>query len=208
MFAAFCVGVSETLIGYPFLTVKTRIQNKLPWTHLKWHEYYRGVRYPLGNSLAFNMVVFPTHDYLAHTHSHFTAGALAGVAVTPQTFVIDTLAITRQINQPITRKLLQPKGVGTTLVREMLALGTYFHTYHAVREHTNSLVAGAAAGLTNWTLTYPLDVVRTRIIAQRIGIREALLQKQFWKGFHVVAARAMIVNAVSFTVYEQVKSIN
>ena len=35
----------------------------------------------------------------------------------------------------------------------------------------------APPGLANWTLTYPLDVVRTRIIAQRIGIREALLQE-------------------------------
>ncbi len=204
---AFCVGVSETIVGYPFLTVKVHMQNKLPWKHLKWHEYYRGVKYPLCNSLTFNMVVFPTHEHTyKYTNNHALSGALAGIIVTPQAFVIDTLSITRQTNQPITKKLLKPKGVLTTLVREMIALGVYFQTYHSARKHTNSFVAGAAAGLSNWTLSYPIDVVRTRQIAQRISIPQAVHQRHFWKGFPIAAARAMVVNAISFTVYEQVKN--
>lgn len=203
--AALCVGVSETLVGYPFLTAKVRFQNNLPLPRTP-AAYYRGVRYPLCGAMAFNMVVFPVHERTHTQWGHAAAGALAGLAVTPQVFCIDTLAVTRQTNQPITRTLLtRPVGFPTTVAREMLAMSVYFETYHRVREHTHSLVAGGVAGLCNWTLTYPLDVVRTRQLAQRISAAQALAQRQLWKGFGVVAARAVLVNAVGFTVYEHAR---
>ena len=206
---AFCVGISETLVGYPFMTAKVRIQNGQPWRNLKFHEYYRGVKYPACSSLAFNMVVFPMHEYMYEkTGNHAFAGTVAGIAVTPQAFVIDTLTITRQTNQTITRQLFQkPRGVYTTLAREMIALACYFDMYHRLRDTTGTFVAGGAAGLFNWTMTYPIDVIRTRQVAQRISALEALEAKHLWKGFRIAAMRATVVNAMSFTVYEQTKKI-
>jgi len=208
-FPAFCVGLSETLVGYPFMTAKVRIQNGQSWRNLKFHEYYRGVKYPLCSSLAFNLVVFPTHAFVFEkTGNHALAGAVAGVAVTPQAFVIDTLTITRQTNQPVSRGLFhRPRGFVTTLSREMIALACYFDMYYRLRETTGTFVAGGAAGLFNWTMTYPIDVIRTRQVAQRISAWEALQGGQMWKGFRIAAARAIVVNAMSFTVYENTKKI-
>lgn len=204
---AFCVGLSETLVGYPFLTAKVRIQNGLPWRNLKIRQYYQGVKYPACSSFAFNLVVFPMHERMyKKTNSHALAGAIAGIVVTPQAFVIDTLAITRQTNQQVSIRLFKPPiGGFSTMVREVIALSSYFETYHQLRDQTGSFIAGGAAGLFNWTLSYPIDVVRSRQIAQRIPAFEAFKGGHLWKGFRIAAIRATIVNAVSFTVYEQTK---
>ena len=94
-----------------------------------------------------------------------------------------------------------------TLARESLALSVYFSTYHWMRRDWGSLVSGGAAGLANWTLTFPLDTIRTRQIAQRCTILQAFKQKKLWRGFPIAAARAVVVNAASFTVYEKTMSI-
>ena len=41
------------------------------------------------------------------------------------------------------------RGFGMTMGREVVALSTYFGTYHKMREHSNSLASGGVAGLTN-----------------------------------------------------------
>ena len=43
----------------------------------------------------------------------------------------------------------------------------YFGTYKSLRkEEYNPMISGAAAGLVNWTTTYPIDVIHARQIAQ------------------------------------------
>ena len=62
--AGACVGLSETLVGYPFMTAKVLIQNRQPFWGLRWRRYYQGVKYPLVSSVGFNTLVFPVHDAL------------------------------------------------------------------------------------------------------------------------------------------------
>lgn len=162
------------------------------------------------SSIGFNAVVFPLKDYL-HDEcgtSYAFAGFLAGVAVSPQMFLIDTCMIRAQTNQNVTLNMFRGcKGFGMTFARECVALSTYFASYHKCRESQGSFVSGAVAGLCNWTLSFPLDTIRTRQIAQRCTIREALAQKRLWRGFGIAACRAIVVNACSFTVYENVLGI-
>lgn len=203
--AGLCVGFTETLVGYPFVTAKVLMQNRQPFWGFGWRRYYQGVKYPMVSSVGFNTLVFPLHETLHDRgYSHALAGGLAGLAVAPQTWFIDTFTIRRQTDQRITLNMFRgARGFGATLARESCALSAYFGTYHKARESCNSVVSGGAAGLANWTLTYPLDTVRTRQIAQRCGVREAMAQRRLWRGFGVAAARAVVVNAVSFTVYER-----
>ena len=85
-------------------------------------------------------------------------------------------------------------------------MSIYFGTYFNLKEKNfNPLIAGGLAGLANWTVTYPLDVIRSRQIAQNIPMKQAIKQKQLWKGFSICATRAVIVNAANFWVYETVK---
>ena len=62
--AGFCVGWSEVLVGYPFLTAKVLTQNGLPWWGHSLRRYYQGVRYPLVSSIGFNIVVFPKYTFV------------------------------------------------------------------------------------------------------------------------------------------------
>ena len=98
-------------------------------------------------------------------------------------------------------------GFPSTFARETIAMSAYFGSYFYLRDRGfNPLIAGGAAGLFNWTLTYPIDVVRSRQIAQQISIKEAIKRGTLWKGFSVCASRAIIVNAANFWVYEKVKT--
>lgn len=203
--AGLCVGFSETLVGYPFVTAKVLIQNRQPFLGLRWRRYYQGVKYPLVSSVGFNTLVFPVHQTLHDRgYSHVLSGGLAGLAVAPQTWFIDTFTIRRQTDQRVELGMFRgARGFGMTVARETMALSAYFGTYHKFRESCNSVVSGGAAGLANWTLTFPVDTLRTRQIAQKCSVREALAQGRLWRGYGVAAARAVVVNAASFTVYEQ-----
>ena len=204
--ASFCVGWSETLVGYPFVTAKVLLQNGKSWRQPFLH-YYRGVKYPLMSSVGFNMLVFPVHARLYKEWGHVGAGALAGLLVSAPVYFVDTFTIRRQTNQSVSLSMFRgSRGLGMTFSRETLAMGTYFGTYYKLREGSNSFVAGGCAGLANWTLTFPLDTLRTRQIAQRCNIREALKQSRLWRGFGFAATRSVVVNAVSFSVYEKVLS--
>jgi hypothetical protein len=208
--SAFGVGISETIIGHPFNTAKVLVQNNKKWYGLPLKQYYRGVRYPLMSGTFFNMMVFPIKERTyQYTNSYFLSGILAGIIVTPQIYFIDTFTIKRQTNQPVSLSMFKgAKGFQMTMTREMLALSLYFGTYHWMRDDLkyNSLIAGGAAGLSNWTASYPLDVIRSRQIAQRITIKEAIKMGNFWKGFPIAASRSVIVNAMSFTVFERLKN--
>ncbi len=206
----FCVGWSEVLVGYPFLTAKVLLQNRLPWWGHPLRRYYQGVRYPLVSSVGFNTVVFPLKErFYPHTGSYFVSGALAGIAVAPQMYFIDTFTIRRQTNQGVGLKMFRgSRGFGMTVGREVVALSTYFGTYHKMRENYSSLVSGGVAGLANWTLSFPLDTMRTRQMAQRCSLSEAWRMGRIWKGFPIAATRAVVVNAVGFSVYESIKEMD
>ena len=203
--AGFCVGWSEALVGYPFWTCKTVLQNNQSLRGVTLRRLYQGVRYPLVSSVAFNTVVFPLKDYLHDTHQvpYALCGAVAGVVVAPQTCFFDTFTIRRQTDQSIHRSMFRgARGLGMTALRESTALSAYFTTYHALRDDFGVFLSGAAAGIINWSLTYPVDTIRTRQIAQKCDIPTALQQGQLWKGLRFALARAGVVNAVSFSVYE------
>ena len=201
--AGACVGWAETLVGYPFVTCKVLLQNNMPWWGHRFTRYYQGVKYPLVSGVAFNMMVFPLHEVLAPHTGHALAGAVCGAAVAPQVFFVDTFMVRRQTNQRIHARMFKgARGLRMTLAREIPAMTAFFGVYHAAREQHNSLVSGAAAGLANWTLTYPLDTLRNRQIAQKCSVKDAWAKKQLWRGYPLAAARSIVVNAVSFTVWE------
>ena len=207
--AGACVGLSQTLTGHPLDTIKVLIQNGHRWRGLSPRDYYRGWRFPLISSTLFNCTVFPMYERSKkYTDSSIGAGMAAGVAVTPVVYAFDVGKILQQTKQPINMGAFsRSKGFTATGVREVAAMGSYFGSYDYLRgQGLPPLAAGGAAGLINWTLTYPIDVVRSRQIAQGISMRDAIGLGHLWKGYTACAVRAVLVNGVSFWVYEKVKS--
>jgi hypothetical protein len=208
--AAMCVGIGQVSVGYPFDTAKVLIQNNRKWTGLSIRHYYRGCAFPMVNSVVLNCITFPTVERTKpYTKNSFISGALAGIIISPIVFCFDMGKIKRQTNKPLTlHTILNNKGRYSTFARESLASSVYFGSYFTCKDlGYNPLLSGGFAGLCNWTITYPIDVVKSRQISQNITIKEAVQMGGFWKGFHICAIRAVIVNSLSFWIYENVKNI-
>lgn len=227
--ASSCVGLGQLLIGHPFDTAKILIQNKQPWYSLPVSQYYRGWKFPLFYSSLFNVICFTTHERsYKYTQNHFASGLLGGMAISPFAYVLESFKIKHQVynktqyqqtkpnqtkKQTINKRIMKAtfkqikttRGLLSLSTRETLAMGVYFQTFHELKKHMdNTLICGGLTGLASWTLTYPIDVIASRQIAQNITIREAFSQRNLWKGIHVCLLRAMIVNAVNFKIYETV----
>ena len=84
------VGISQVAIGHPFDTVKVLIQNKKPWKNLPIRKYYAGWRYPMVESLIFNMTVFPINERIyKKTNSYFVSGLMSGICVFPSVYLFN-----------------------------------------------------------------------------------------------------------------------
>ena len=204
------IGLTEVSIGHPFDTAKVLIQNKKRWIGLAPSHYYRGWKFPLFCSCVFNCTVFPMYDKtIKYTNNYWLSGFLSGLIVSPIVFTLDTFKIKRQINKPISLSLLKPmNGYWSTTARESLAMTGYLGTYNTMKDKGyNSLLAGASAGLVNWTTTYPIDVIHARQIAQHISIKDCIKMGNLWKGYPICATRAVLVNACSLTAYEYAKKL-
>ena len=72
----------------------------------------------------------------------------------------------------------------STFLRESIAFAAYFETYNYFKTNNYPiLLSGAFAGLCNWTLSYPFDVIRTRQVAYNVTFKNAYKQGNFGKGF-------------------------
>ena len=161
------------------------------------------------SSTLFNCTVFPAYERsLEYTQNRTLSGALAGICVTPILYGFEVGKIRQQTKQPIQFKnFIESKGKYALLTRETIAMSTYFTMYNFAKDQGLSpLIAGGAAGLANWTLTYPIDVIKSRQIAQNLSIMQAIKFGSLFRGYPVCATRAVLVNAANFWTYETVKS--
>ncbi|XP_029053401.1 mitochondrial basic amino acids transporter-like isoform X1 [Osmia bicornis bicornis] len=168
-------------------------------------------------------------------HSYFIAGALAGIAQSPISCPIE-LAKTRMQLQKPTGQFSGPlqclkytyqqegyrgvfRGFNITLLRETPSFGIYFLTYEALTRTFRSepistpymLLAGGIAGSVSWTISYPLDVIKSRIQAidghRYTGMIDCLKKSVktegygcLYRGLSSTILRAFPTNAVTFAV--------
>tara|TARA_B110000914_G_C15440334_1_gene435810 strand:+ start:188 stop:841 length:654 start_codon:yes stop_codon:yes gene_type:complete len=205
--AGICAGIGQIIVGHPLDTIKVLIQNNTSWKTLKPTQFYRGCTYPFISSILFNSIAFTTYERTKNkTESSVISGALAGFLCSPILFLFDVGKIRNQTNQRMRWKhLINTPGLTSTFCREVLATSIYFGTYEYFnKKYTNAFVSGGLSGLATWTFTYPVDVIRSRQIAQNLSIRESLKMGNLWCGYIPCAIRAILVNGVCFSSYETV----
>ena len=92
------------------------------------------------------------------------------------------------------------------MARESIAFGIYFKTFEECKENDiHPFFGGAAAGLANWTATYPIDSIRSRQLAYKCTIMDAIKKGNLWNGYIPCVVRAVTVNSVGFYVYDKLK---
>lgn len=198
-------GTVQTIVGHPFDTIKTRIQNQNKISFCI-RNLYRGVTYPLLSSAIINAGIFGiTETCYHHTNNYFVSGFISGVLMTPVITPFELLKVQKQ--NRYTGNINIFRGIIPTVIRESIGASVYFGTYFIFRNEYNILLSGGLAGFFSWLLTYPIDSVKTRIqSSDTMTIKEAINKGNLWRGFGTCSVRCIIVNALGFYVYERVKT--
>ena len=194
------IGTVQVAIGHPFDTVKTLLQNGQSVRNLKLKYFYRGWTWPIMASAGFNAVAFPTyHITKDKIKNNYVAGFVSGFVVAPIEYGFIAAKIRQQT---LTSVPWHCKGFTMVTLRTSIAMSVYFGIYEDFKKDIGPFNAGAIAGLANWTLTYPFDTISTRQIASKISIRQAINNGNLMRGYLPCAIRALLVNGVSFKIYD------
>jgi solute carrier family 25 carnitine/acylcarnitine transporter 20/29 len=199
-------GFGQTLLGHPLDTIKVRIQNNASIKGLKPIHYYRGVTYPLISSSIINSIIFGLyHNTYPDTNNKWLSGMITGLAGSPVVYLFDIYKSKKQMDKPINNyTFMNTKGYIAFCLRENIGFSTYFISYDYLKEQGySSSLSGSLSGLLNWSLTYPLDVIRNRQMVDNISIKEAYNKGHLWKGFNICAIRALLVNSIGFYIFEK-----
>lgn len=199
-------GISQAIVGHPFNTIKVYYQNN-NIKKLKVKNLYKGISYPLLTTGLLCSVNFGVYSHVNNNYSNFISGCVAGlVSGTIQT-PIDYYKIKKQL---LIKKKSNPfTGFLPCLMREIPAFGIYFSSYNYFLQNDIPIVlAGGMSGLIGWGVTYPLDVIKTRIQSgYSKDIKDAYKVGNLYRGYTICLLRAFPVNAVGFLSYEYFMNI-
>lgn len=205
-------GMCQNVVGFPLDTIKVLKQNNMNFLHKNPLRYYNGFSYSVSNQIINNALSFSSlHNFNLYVKNYYISGFLTGILVSPVVFTFDVGKIKNQVSNNkfhyiSLNDILYTKGKMTTVFRESLALSIYFGTYHELRKNNmNIITSGGLAGVLNWLITYPLDIIKTRQMTFQISFKEALLQKNLFRGLDVCLIRAFLVNSIGFYSYELAK---
>lgn len=189
-------GITQVIVGHPLDTIKVNKQNNIKINS----RLYQGITYPL---ISNSLIVGLQFD-LYYRYNAIIDGIITSMILTP----LDYYKINKQNNNNISfSKMIKnmPKSYPITCLRESLALSIYFGGYDMMRKKNyNPLVAGGLAGVASWLFTFPIDTIKTRIQSGS-NFKQALKERNFWKGINITLGRALIVNSLGFYVAEHIK---
>ena len=218
-------GISQVIVGYPFDTLKTNIQNgqsiKLFLQNPKF--LYRGVTVPLVMTSMGTSIMFGNYEYFcSKIGNNFLGGMITGIIgsfiITPFDYRKNHLqTASRTITSQLHQSLPLPKliklyytGLGYTIARETISMPVYFNTYEYLTTVMNPFLAGGIAGMTSWFITYPIDTMKTRKQLNKdknIKMLDLIKQGNLYNGLSITLLRAFIVNSTCFYIYEFSKKL-
>ena len=204
-------GIAQTLIGHPFDTYKVLLQSNMYTGKLSPSILTKGIGFPLLSSSVICGINFGSYRFLRENNYNPTsAGVLSGIIVSPIVHLSDTGKISRQLGINKKWRLLimeHNQGWIATVARVSIAYGLYFKTFEECKERgIHPFIGGAAAGLVSCTPAYPFDTIRSRQLAYKCSIIDAIKRGNIWNGYITCAVRSVAVNSIGFYVYDKLKA--
>ena len=217
-------GIGLTLSAHPLDTLKTWKQTSTKVPNVNILKLYRGVAYPLAGQVFVNASLFGFYNYFTKVLPYedsdiigkntfgrnIMAGSLAGVCSSIFVNPMELYKIRAQ--EKISLKCNPYKGLTSTIVREIPFYGLYYGVYYWSKENVFDeyrlapLFAGGAAGFVSWLLTYPIDVLKTRIQSD-MTLKNAIAKRNLYIGLSLGLTRAVIGNGAAFGCLEFAKSL-
>lgn len=208
-------GIVQIIISHPLDTIKINYQTNNK-QNLNPFYLYKGFKYPFLTFLPIVTLQFTLESKLSTVFKNgYISGAITGFLVSPLVSLTDTMRIRKQKN--IKEKLNLFRGLRTTSIRESLSISIYFGSYnffkkvlnkHNIDTNINYMISGSIAGSLSWTLTYPIDVIKTRIQSYESNtITESLKMGNLWRGIYICNIRSVIINSIGFLVFENCKEL-
>ena len=200
-------GFVQNMIGFPLDTIKVLQQNKMSYRLSSPRKYYCGFSYPLVSTMIHNSIVFKLFkDCEKYTNNAYVSGLISGTLYSPIVFLLDSFKIMYQTKNTSfnVKSLFMNKGKSISFLCETSGMCLYFGNYKYFIDHDYSpFIAGGISGLINWSIGYPIDVIKTRQITYNISIKEAIQMGSFHKGLPICLCRAFLVNSFGFYSYER-----
>jgi len=264
-----CGGVSATVVGHPFDTIKVRLQTQSassPRYRGTWdcvtqtvskegvRALYKGMGAPLVGTAPIFAISFYSNamgkkmqqgdkDAVLGPHQLAMAGFFSGVMTTIVMAPGERIKCLLQVQQSgagpvrysgpvdVARSLYREggvrsifKGSAATAARDGPASAAFFASYELIQRWMSgpercelsvgkTLFAGGMAGICNWVVAIPVDVVKSRLQAAPEGVYTGALDVFFkllrsegvgalWKGAVPVLMRAFPANAACFLGFE------
>jgi hypothetical protein len=226
-------SVASLSIGYPFCTIKTRLQSgkfdKL-FDCIKQRTLYRGIAAPLTTALIVRPMEFAifekTRSQIGNLNAGIVAGLAAGVIGSPIHFTkVNIQTHGHPIGQFI-RNTYQTQGLSgfykgypLNILTSGVYGGIYLGVYGKLRDimtdsHLVYFSIGGLSSLITVALVFPLDIARTRVLTSqdRLGMIEcwrSILEKRgilgLWRGILPVCVKTFPSSAVGMMTYEFVR---
>jgi len=209
------IGISQTLVGHPFDSVKIRMQNSTgKSSDLFKRSLMSGVKFPLMSNCIINSLTFGNYNSLVSvTGNELAASGITGMINGIILNHFDYYKTNRQWSQParpaqrasnLFFKKYNTIGFRYSVLCETISIPIYFGTYHYLKrdQEWSSFMSGGIAGMASWAGIYPLDTMKTRKhLNHDMGLKE-LIKGNLLKGLHVTLIRAFIVNGCIFGLYD------
>ena len=228
------LGFTKIIIGYPFDTVKSRMQvnTNLKFTELIYNgnksvfNLYRGFELPLvANSLkrGTQYGVFEKFNYVTNSTylSGFLAGGFSSIITNPVNVIKNKIqtgegkSSSFKLLGNIINKGKLFKGLSQSILRDSLFSGMYLGVYGQCREYfpKNSYyysISGFIAGSSTWVVMMPFDTYRTMIQAEKMENLKVVRKNPLvlWRGLSVMLMRSGPINMINMVLYEYIKNID
>lgn len=225
-------GMFGILISHPIDSIKTHIQThkNINTFQFKAVNLYRGIASPLIGVGLEKSLVFGTYNF-CHNKQNMSipvSGAISGFVASLIVSPYERIKILRQ-NQTqfnlseCTKPSFLFKGLSATFTREVPGFAIYFSTYEYLKNkfYTSknkeidivaSFIFGGISGSNAWLFIYPQDRIKTIIQSNNtnkiniMSLIKTIYQnggiKQFYSGFSLAIARAILLHSGTFCMME------
>lgn len=186
-FKGYIAGVAGTIVSHPFDTIKTQLQNKIPFSQINFNlkNLYKGVIPPCFGIGLEKSIVFGTQSYISkilkyngidNYNNTFISGGISGLSASFVVTPFERFKILYQTNNQIKMSDINFnylfKGFSSTLTRETPGFAIYFTTYEFLSNNSkfnsdlnliNPFIFGSCSGAVSWIFIYPQDRIKTII---------------------------------------------